>query len=28
LLIHYDQQLPLLIYIDSSVEGGFTAAVH
>jgi hypothetical protein len=28
LLMHHNQKLPLLIYVDSSVEGGFAAAVH
>jgi hypothetical protein len=28
LLVHHDQRVPLLVYVDSSVEGGFAAAVH
>jgi hypothetical protein len=28
ILVHHDQKLPLLVYVDSSVEGGFAAAVH
>jgi len=28
LLVHHDHKLPLLVYVDSSVEGGFAAAVH
>jgi hypothetical protein len=28
LLIHHDHLLPLLLYIDSSVEDGYTITVH
>jgi len=28
LLIHHDYKVPLFVYVDSSVEGGFAAAVH
>jgi hypothetical protein len=28
LLIHHDYKVPLLIYVDSSVESGYAAAVH